>query len=100
MAQEIPPNERINWKGEEKKILIYSFIDTSPGQSGSPILGMGPNDVIGVHRRGSTTRKKNWGTCLDWNKLKWIADTLKVPIQEDSNQFRLGIYMQLLKSLS
>jgi V8-like Glu-specific endopeptidase len=94
MAQEIPPNERIKWKfnkSEEKNILTYSFIDTSPGQSGSPILGMGPKDVVGVHTGGSAIQKQNWGTYLDWNKLKWIADDLKTPIQEDSNQFRLGI---------
>ena len=94
MAKEIPIKERENWrfkKGEQRNLLVYNFIDTSPGQSGSPILGMMPNDVIGVHTGGSAVQKQNWGTYLDSTKLEWIAAELKTTIREDSNQFYLAM---------
>jgi len=59
-----------------REILVYDFIDTSPGQSGSPIMNGYGSDLVGVHTGGSAVMKKNWGTFIDSDKLKWIAESL------------------------
>ena len=63
----------------EPDVLEYDFIDTSPGQSGSPVMGMKPADIIGVHTGGSAILNKNWATCITPTKLRWIAKTLGSP---------------------
>ena len=63
----------------EPDVLEYDFIDTSPGQSGSPVMGMKPADVIGVHTGASDILNKNWATRITPAKLQWIARTLGHP---------------------
>jgi V8-like Glu-specific endopeptidase len=92
IVREIPIHEREKWtfkKDEQKDILMYDFIDTGPGQGGSPVMGMSPREVIGVHIGGNAVRKRKWATYLNPVKLKWIADTLEIPIKEDSNRLYL-----------
>lgn len=92
IVREIPIHERENWmfkKDEQKEILVYDFIDTGPGQAGSPVMGMSPREVIGVHTGGNAVHKIKWATYLNPIKLKWIADTLEIPIKEDSNRLYL-----------
>ena len=92
MAADIPSSKAQNWKfgphpifdfitslANEPDILTYDFIDTSPGQSGSPVMGMKPADIIGVHTGGSASLKKNWATHITPIKLRWIAGTLGHP---------------------
>ena len=57
------------------EILVYDFIDTSPGQSGSPVVGL-PTDILGVHTGGSASLKKNWATYITPTKFDWIANSL------------------------
>ena len=91
MAADVPRSKAQDWKfgpnpfdddsDEEQKenepdILTYDFIDTSPGQSGSPVMGMKPADIIGVHTGGSDFQKKNWATHITPKKLQWIAGEL------------------------
>merc|ERR1711933_481436 len=77
----------VNDKGT---LISYKQIDTSRGQSGSPIFCHSENkydddddifirfdEIIGVHTGGSLARGKNWGTAFNDEKLKWIADVLQ-----------------------
>lgn len=85
----VPIDKREDWKfkkDEQKEILVYDFIHTSTGQAGSPVMGMSPRDVIGVHVGGNINLKKKWATYLNPTKLKWITDSLGVPLKEDSNR--------------
>ena len=61
---------------EGKEILVYDFIDTSPGQSGSPVTGMKSHHILGVHTGGSASLKKNWATYISPAKLEWIVGSL------------------------
>lgn len=94
MVVNIPDDKREDWRFDtqeemdwlqidrevkEKEILVYQFIDTSPGQSGSPVMAMKASDILGVHTGGSSSLKKNWATYLTPAKLKWIADSLGSP---------------------
>ena len=84
MVADIPSDKIEDWKlkkDEQKEILVYDFIDTSPGQAGSPVMGMTSRDIIGVHTGGSARLKKKWATYLNSTKIKWIAETLGT--QED-----------------
>ena len=77
MVEHVPIEKRQDWmfkKDVQKKLLVYNFIDTSEGQSGSPVMGMSPRDVIGVHTGGDPILKNNWATYLNRTKLQWIAD--------------------------
>lgn len=85
MVADIPKNNAKDWKlglqpfRAEPMILTYDFIDTSPGQSGSPVMGMKPGDILGVHTGGKASLKKNWATHITPTKLEWIAETLGHP---------------------
>ena len=76
MAAQVPTNKHKDWNLIEKEILVYDFIDTSPGQSGSPIIVGDAYDILGVHTGGSATRGKNWGTYITSTKLSWIESTM------------------------
>lgn len=67
------------WKKSGKLTSITDYllsykIDTSGGQSGSPIFD-NYNRVIGIHTSGSST--SNYGVKLTSGKLKTVDDTLK-----------------------
>ena len=59
-------------------LITYTGIDTTPGQSGSPIScdmvhyfgGIEGQELVGVHTGG--TDLKNWGTLLNEHIIKWI----------------------------
>lgn len=79
MSADVPKDKKSQPDSLELKrrgILMYDFIDTSPGQSGSPIMNGYGSDLVGVHTGGSAVMKKNWGTFIDSDKLKWIAESL------------------------
>jgi len=52
------------------KSLITYPIDTTGGQSGSPIIAVGKEDVIGVHTKGNMM--DNFGVYLNKEKIKWV----------------------------
>ena len=99
MAVEIPSDKRKDWifslKDRPKKILTYDFIDTSPGQSGSPIMHLGQEscEIIGVHTGASQVYKKKWGTFITPTKLDWIVQCLGRPwvLAGDSNHYYLSM---------
>ena len=85
MVGEVPDSKREDWdfgpdpekyKTKGKEILVYDFVDTSPGQSGSPVMGRESSHILGVHTGGKASLKKNWATYISPAKLKWIADAL------------------------
>ena len=82
MRVTVPRDKREEWsckmdwdESKMKEILVYDFLDSSPGQSGSPIIAE-ESQILGVHTGGSASLKKNWGTYITPTKLRWIADTL------------------------
>lgn len=77
MAAQVPTDKHKDWHLTEKEILVYDFIDTSPGQSGSPIIVGDAFDILGVHTGGSAAQRKNWGTYITSTKLNWIESTVK-----------------------
>ena len=96
MVGVIPSEKSDDWslpKDEEQEILVYDFIDTSPGQSGSPVMDSDGSYsfVLGVHTGGSDSRKKNWATYLTQAKLEWIAENVGSPwkVMRDYNTLYL-----------
>ena len=90
MVGHVPSDKRNDWDfpweeeiKDKREILVYDFIDTSPGQSGSPLLGILKCEVIGVHTGGSDSLKRNWATYLTPAKLRWIANTLGQEVHSD-----------------
>ena len=83
MVADVPHDKREDWcfssEREMKETLEYDFTDTTPGQSGSPVMGMKASDVLGVHTGGSAALNKNWATYITPAKLQWIADVLGSP---------------------
>ena len=61
MAAEIPSDKRKDWTffpgDKQKEILTYDFIDTSPGQSGSPIMHLGKESCEIIVEGVKYTRK-------------------------------------------
>jgi len=63
-------------------VFSYSDIDTTGGQSGSPIIGVAQLQdssssltryvLLGVHTNGGCD--KNYGTMFTWHSLQWIGD--------------------------
>ena len=92
MVATIPEENSKDWiPDRNREILVYPFIDTSEGQSGSPVMGETPSEILGVHSGGSTALKKNWGAAITATKLKWIANTLGRPwrVGKDDKSFHL-----------
>ena len=85
MAEYIPRDKREGWTSEDKQILVYDFIDTSPGQTGSPIMHLNKKscEIIGVHTGGSQIYAKKWGTYITQEKLKWIMECLNTYYSTD-----------------
>ena len=90
MAVQIPSDRKKDWTfSENKEILTYDFIDTSPGQVGSPIMHLGQKscEIIGVNTGGSAILKKKWGTFITPAKLKWIVESLGSPWKISGNSY-------------
>lgn len=80
-------------------VIKYEKIDTSGGQSGSPIFCHEDNksndddesifkqfdEIIGVHTAGNVAMKTNLGTALNNEKLQWIANVLKCDVLMQPN---------------
>ena len=80
MAAQVPRRNIEDWKlDENREIFVYQFFDTSPGESGSPFMGMKPSEILGVHVGGSALLKKYWATAITSAKLQWIAESLGRP---------------------
>eukprot|EP01084_Bolivina_argentea_P222999 377374_1 len=79
----------INDQIKHNKLIIYDNIDTSDGQSGSPIFECCDDDknddeknehniyktfgrIVGVHVAGKKKKKLNYGTMINNNMLQWI----------------------------
>src|SRR5688572_3535414 len=64
-----------------ENIITYNDIDTSKGQSGSPIIICNDNNqnqiqIIGVHTNGSKSKAYNFGTLFNHEKFNWIANCM------------------------
>jgi len=75
--------EEDDWKNE---LIIYDSIDTTPGQSGSPLFFKYSNHdngyaIVGVHT-GSNGMTK-YGTRITRKKLEWIESILSHQIRLD-----------------
>ena len=88
MAAKVPMEQRkVFSDNDQKDFLGYDFIDTSAGQSGSPmihIMGQGSDseyqcEIFGVHTGGSDVRKENYATLITCEKLEWIVQHLGSP---------------------
>lgn len=89
MVRKVPRDKREDWNYvpnefnqkeiDEREILMYDYIDTGPGQSGSPVMAAQQPHILGVHTGGSASRKKSWGTYITPAKLKWIVSSLGDP---------------------
>src|SRR5690242_4458532 len=62
-------------------LLIYTNINTSEGQSGSPIVMDNVSNeskyIIGIHVGGDLKKKENYGTLFNNNKIEWINQCIK-----------------------
>ena len=61
---------------QQDEILVYDEIDTTNGQSGSPVIEAQSGHIIGVHTGGSQVFHENFATCITLEKLKWITGKL------------------------
>jgi len=57
-----------------KNVITYKNIDTSAGQSGSPIILNDNKSIIGIHVAGDQPSKINYGTLLTDEKYIWISN--------------------------
>ena len=83
MVVDVPDDKKFEWlngNSRQRDLLVYDFIDTSPGQSGCPIIS-NPGKIVGVHTGGKAALLKNWGTYVSPAKLHWINKVLGVDIQ-------------------
>ena len=93
MAAKVPMEQREDFGNEQRDCLVYNFIDTSPGQSGSPIMHIMGQDsdseyqceIFGVHTGGCEIQKENYATFITYEKLKWIVRCLGSPWKINSN---------------
>ena len=76
----------------------YNFVDTTAGQSRSPIMGMKPCEIIGVHTGGCDFQKENFGTYITPEKLEWIAEAIGSPWNIGVDR-HLALYLLSLLSI-
>ena len=105
MAAKVPMEQREKFSGDINKQednLIYKFIDTSAGQSGSPMMHIMGQDsdseyqceIFGVHTGGCNILKENYATLITHAKLEWIVQWLGSPWKINSK----GDQMYLAKT--
>ena len=71
--------------------ICYDDIDTTGGQSGSPIF-VNNNNIVGVHiRAGENGNKANYGCPLNDKKIKWIHDIMKMKRCYDDQKYDINI---------
>ena len=78
MEANVPDDKESDWHqflDNKREILVYNFVDTTNGQSGSPVM-CESGHIIGVHTGGTSVLKKNWATYLDSSKMQWIKSCL------------------------
>ena len=99
MRGEVPSEKGEDWHfpaehetHNKREILVYDFIDTSPGQSGSPVIGSGDGCILGVHTGGSASLKKNWATYITPTKLWWIAKCMRKEVGNDFSTLYVKSY--------
>ena len=57
---------------EDKKNNFNHFCSTKNGSSGSPILNISTNKIIGIHKESSELHNYNRGTFLNWPIIEFI----------------------------
>ena len=57
---------------EDKKYNFNHFCSTKNGSSGSPILNISSNKIIGIHKESSENHNFNRGTFLNWPIIEFI----------------------------
>jgi len=67
-----------------KTLLVYNTIDTSPGQSGSPIISK-KLKIIGIHTTGGGGY--NWGTKFTIEILQWVAQIIDEQIVDGCSSY-------------
>ena len=105
MAAKVPMKQREDFRIsgiEQRDCLVYDFIDTSAGQSGSPVMHIMGQDsdseylceIFGVHTGGSDIHIENYATFFTYEKLDWIVQHLgspwKINSKGDPNQIYLA----------
>ena len=78
MEANVPDDKESEWHqflDNKREILVYNFVDTTNGQSGSPVM-CESGHIIGVHTGGTSAQKKNLATYLDSSKMQWIKSCL------------------------
>jgi len=59
---------------DSNNVIRYNNIDTTRGQSGSPIILNDNKSIIGIHVAGNDQSYTNYGTLLTIEKYIWISD--------------------------
>lgn len=62
---------------QHNEILMYEEIDTTEGQSGSPVMLDSSKKIIGVHTGGNLVKGVNWATLITTDKLRWIEEQIR-----------------------
>ena len=78
MVANVPDDMESDWHQflyNESEILVYNFVDTTNGQSGSPVM-CESGHIIGVHTGGAIAQMQNWATYLASSKMQWIKSCL------------------------
>jgi len=70
-----------------KTLLVYNTIDTSPGQSGSPIISK-KLKIIGIHTTGGGGY--NWGTKFTIEILQWVAQIIDEQIVNGCSSYPMN----------
>ena len=70
---------------EENKYSFTHFCSTEYGSSGSPILNLSNNKVLGIHKQGETNKKYNLGSYLFYS-IKGFIDEYKGNNKNDESE--------------
>eukprot|EP01084_Bolivina_argentea_P242239 406441_1 len=75
-----------NTNGNKESFVVNKEIDTKSGQSGAGVYCIENNEcwICCIHTGGSKSKKENYATLLDSNKLNWIKTSFQ-------NEFNINI---------
>ena len=80
---------------EDKKYNFNHFCSTKKGSSGSPILNIATNKIIGIHKESSELHNFNRGTFLNYPIKEFIMQNLQNPnninIQGNNTTFNINL---------
>ena len=78
-------------KGESNNYDIMHYCSTKPGSSGSPILNISNNQVIGIHKESAIKNNFNKGTYLKYPIIEYLNNINIIKKNEIKNEINIKV---------